>query len=41
MAGLEYRYEVYKVSDPEGKHMDCRYFVLDPQHDPVAAKALY
>lgn len=39
-AGLEHRYNVEKVSDPEGKHADCRYFVLDPQHDPAAREAL-
>lgn len=38
-AGL---YEKYRVerNDPTGKHADCRYFVLDPQHDPVAREAL-
>lgn len=41
MSGLEHRFNVEKVSDPEGKHSECRYFVLDPQHDPVAARALY
>lgn len=39
-AGLESRYRVEKVNDPTGKHDDCRYFVLDPQHDPVARAAL-
>lgn len=38
--GLEGRYEVRKVDDPTGKHDQCRYFVLDPQHDPLAAAAL-
>lgn len=38
--GLEGRYNVSKVSDPTGKHADCRYFVLDPQHDPLARDAL-
>jgi hypothetical protein len=41
MSGLEHRYSVEKVSDPEGKHAGCRYFVLDPQHDPVAREVLY
>lgn len=40
MAGLEHKYNVKKVWDPNGDHDDCRYFVLDPQHDPVAAEAL-
>lgn len=34
------RYRVEKIGDPEGKHADCRYFVLDPQHDPIARLAL-
>lgn len=38
--GLEHRYDVQKVNDPEGRHNDCRYFVLDPQHDPIAREAL-
>ena len=40
MARLEARYEVKKINDPEGKHDECGYFVLDPQHDPFAASAL-
>lgn len=40
MSGLEARYEVKKINDPEGKHNDCRYFVLDPQHDIYALQAL-
>ena len=36
----EGRYHVTKISDPEGKHTDCRYFVLDPRHDPLAVPAL-
>lgn len=40
MSGLEHRYNVEKVNDPEGKHSDCRYFVLDPQHDKTAWLAL-
>lgn len=39
-AGLHERYRVEKVHDPEGKHADCRYFVLDPEHDPLARIAL-
>lgn len=38
--GLEPRYEVIKLHDPEGKHEGCRYFVLDPKHDKVARAAL-
>lgn len=38
--GLERRYEVRKINDPTGKHNECRYFVLDPLHDPLARKAL-
>lgn len=38
--GIERRYEVKKINDPTGKHDDCRYFVLDPQHDPIALAAL-
>lgn len=38
--GLEPRYRVEKINDPTGKHDACRYFVLDPQHDPMARVAL-
>lgn len=38
--GLEARYRVEKINDPSGKHDDCRYFVLDPKHDPLAIEAL-
>lgn len=38
--GLLHKYDARRVSDPEGKHDDCRYFVLDPQHDPIAREAL-
>ena len=38
--GLEARYDVRKINDPGGKHDACRYFVLDPQHDPIARDAL-
>lgn len=38
--GLEARYEVKKINDPAGKHDYCRYFVLDPEHDPGARVAL-
>lgn len=26
--------------DPTGRHTDCRYFVLDPEHDAAAMTAL-
>lgn len=39
--GLEARYEVKKINDPTGKHDKCRYFVLDPTHDPIAREALH
>lgn len=39
-AGLQQRYRVEKINDPAGKHDECRYFVLDPQHDPFARVAL-
>lgn len=38
--GLEARYIAEKIDDPEGKHRECAYFVLDPQHDPIARDAL-
>lgn len=38
--GLEHRYDVKRVNDLIGKHNDCRYFVLDPKHDPLARVAL-
>ena len=38
--GLEHRYDVKRVNDPSGKHDSCRYFVLDPKHDPLARVAL-
>lgn len=38
--GLLPKYDVTRRNDPDGKHEDCRYFVLDPQHDPIARKAL-
>lgn len=39
-SGLMHKYDVQRVNDPAGKHDDCRYFVLDPQHDPIARHAL-
>lgn len=39
--GLEtHKYRVERMSDPEGKHAGCWYFVLDPHHDPHALVAL-
>lgn len=38
--GLESRYEVRRIDDPDAKHAVCRYFVLDPKHDPFARFAL-
>lgn len=38
--GLEDRYVVERRSDPTGRHATCRYFVLDPRHDPHAVTAL-
>lgn len=38
--GLYQKFLVTRVSDPESKHEGCRYFVLDPQHDPAARSAL-
>lgn len=38
--GLHHKYDVKRVDDPTGKHAECRYFVLDPQHDPLAREAL-
>lgn len=35
------RYLVQRIDDPEGKHNDCFYFVLDPAHDPHAWQALF
>lgn len=38
--GVERRYLVRKLNDPQGKHAECRFFVLDPLHDPIARPAL-
>lgn len=38
--GFRRKYFVKKLRDPDGKHDSCRYFVLDPQHDPLARQAL-
>lgn len=41
--GLYRKYSVIRLNDPDGKHHDCPFFVLDPAHDPFAwfALALY
>lgn len=38
--GLYAKYTVVKNYDPEGKHDDCMFFVLDVDHDPHAVPAL-
>lgn len=38
--GVYRKYHVERVDDPKGKHADCTYFVLDPQHDPIAQYAM-
>lgn len=38
--GLLHKYDVRRADDPAGKHDACRYFMLDPQHDPLAVGAL-
>lgn len=38
--GVIEKYLVRRNDDPTGKHDDCWFFVLDPQHDPLAQKAL-
>lgn len=39
--GLHEKYVVERLDlDPTGKHADCRYFVLDPEHDAAALHAL-
>jgi hypothetical protein len=38
--GMYGKYFVERLHDPEGKHEDCRFFVLDPVHDPYALTAL-
>lgn len=38
--GLYRKYSVQRLRDPEGKHDNCWYFVLDPTHDPIARVAL-
>ena len=38
--GLYRKYSVRRVSDPEGKHTGCEYFVLDWNHDKFAIPAM-
>jgi hypothetical protein len=38
--GLLPKYTVTRNNDPVGKHDDCKFFVLDPTHDPLAIGAL-
>jgi hypothetical protein len=38
--GLLPKYTVERNNDPDGKHDICRYFVLDPKHDPIARSVL-
>ncbi len=38
--GIIHKFDVKKVNDPEGKHDDCFFFVLDPEHDKHARAAL-
>ena len=38
--GLIKKYDVSRLGDNNNKHLGCRYFVLDPRHDPHAVTAL-
>ena len=38
--GLNRKYDVARLNDPEGKHDECPYFVLDIRHDRHARVAL-
>jgi len=38
--GLYRKFEVNRVSDPDHKHLNCEYFVLDLTHDKFAKPAL-
>jgi hypothetical protein len=38
--GLYRKYDVKRRDDPEGKHDECRFFVLDLEHDRYAEAAL-
>lgn len=39
--GIVEKYEVKRLNDVTGKHDDCKYFVLDPQHDTIARMAMH
>lgn len=38
--GLYRKYDVRRLNDPDGKHSQCNYFVLDLDHDAHAKAAL-
>jgi hypothetical protein len=38
--GLYQKYQVKRLNDPNRKHDNCQYFVLDLTHDPYAIPAL-
>jgi len=38
--GIYAKYDVKRRNDPSGRHADCRFFVLDPEHDIHARGAL-
>ncbi len=38
--GVYKKYNVERLNDPEGKHDNCEYFVLDLVHDKFAKPAL-
>jgi hypothetical protein len=38
--GLYRKFRVTRVHDPEEKHKDCLFFVLDLDHDPHALPAI-
>lgn len=38
--GLYRKYDVQRLNDPNGKHTNCIYFVLDLNHDKHAVAAL-
>lgn len=38
--GIIDKFKVWRNHDPTHRHDDCRYFVLDPQHDILALAAL-
>lgn len=38
--GIYRKFRVERLNDPAGKHRDCRYYVLDLEHDAFAGPAL-